>query len=200
MSSKILSDVVTSLACFSIRIHARTREWGGAGTNIFPLAFLLKLVIFEKSIKIPGKFQERGMWLLAHLPKGISGVKGVAMMKTILVVEDEKHLRTLYSQELIAEGYQVVTAHDGKEALETVKNSLIDLAILDIKLQGDNGLEVLRDVMEQNRGLKVIINTAYSSYRNDFTSWSADAYIVKSSDLEELKSKVRELVPLVAGS
>jgi DNA-binding response OmpR family regulator len=101
---------------------------------------------------------------------------------------------------LIAEGYQVVTAQDGKEALETVKNSPIDLAILDIKLQGDNGLEVLRDVMEQNRGLKVIINTAYSSYRNDFTSWSADAYIVKSSDLEELKSKVRELVPLVVGS
>jgi DNA-binding response OmpR family regulator len=122
------------------------------------------------------------------------------MMKTILVVEDEKHLRTLYSQELIAEGYQVVTAQDGKEALETVKNSPVDLAILDIKLQGENGLEVLRDVMERNRGLKVIINTAYSSYRNDFTSWSADAYIVKSSDLEELKSKVRELAPLVAGS
>ena len=42
-------------------------------------------------------------------------------MKTILVVEDEKHLRTLYSQELIAEGYQVVTAHDGKEALEDAR-------------------------------------------------------------------------------
>jgi DNA-binding response OmpR family regulator len=121
-------------------------------------------------------------------------------MKTILLVEDEKHLRTLYSQELVAEGYHVITAQDGKEALETVKNSPVDLAILDIKLQSENGLEVLRDVMERNRGLKVIINTAYSSYRNDFTSWSADAYIVKSSDLEELKSKVRELAPLVAGS
>lgn len=122
-------------------------------------------------------------------------------MKTILLVEDEKHLRTLYSQELMTEGYHVVTAQDGKEALEAVKNSPVDLAILDIKLQqGENGLDVLRDVMEQHRGLKVIINTAYSSYRNDFTSWSADAYIVKSSDLEELKSKVRELAPLVAGS
>ncbi len=117
-------------------------------------------------------------------------------MKTILVVEDEKHLRALYSQELMAEGYQVIAAKDGQEALETVKKGPVDLAILDIKLQGENGLEVLRDVMEQNRGLKVIINTAYSSYRNDFTSWSADAYIVKSSDLEELKSKVRELAPI----
>jgi DNA-binding response OmpR family regulator len=117
-------------------------------------------------------------------------------MKTILVVEDEKHLRTLYSQELAAEGYQVVTAKDGKEALETVKKGPVDLAILDIKLEGVNGLEVLRDVMQENRELRVIINTAYSSYRNDFSSWSADAYIVKSSDLEELKSKVRELAPL----
>jgi DNA-binding response OmpR family regulator len=117
-------------------------------------------------------------------------------MKTILVVEDEKHLRTLYSQELVAEGYQVVTAKDGEEALATVKKNPVDLAILDIKLEGVNGLEVLRDVMLENRELKVIINTAYSSYRNDFSSWSADAYIVKSSDLEELKSKVRELVPL----
>ena len=121
-------------------------------------------------------------------------------MKTILVVEDEKHLRTLYSQELVAEGYQVVTAKDGEEALKTVKTNLVDLAILDIKLEGVNGLEVLRDVMLENRELKVIINTAYSSYRNDFSSWSADAYIVKSSDLEELKSKVRELVPLGSGS
>jgi DNA-binding response OmpR family regulator len=119
-------------------------------------------------------------------------------MKTILVVEDEKHLRTLYSQELIAEGYQVITAKDGHEALETVKKSMVDLAILDIKLEGENGLEVLRNVMERNRGLRVIINTAYSSFRNDFTSWSADAYIVKSSDLEELKSKVRELAPIGA--
>lgn len=122
------------------------------------------------------------------------------MMKTILVVEDEKHLRTLYSQELIDEGYQVFTAKNGNEALEVVKAHPVDLAILDIKLEGENGLDVLRNVMEQKRGLKVIINTAYSSFRNDFTSWSADAYIVKSSDLEELKSKVRELAPLVAGS
>ena len=45
---------------------------------------------------------------------------------------------------------------------------------------------------------RVILNTAYPSYRNDFTSWSADAYLVKSSDLEELKAKVRELAPLEA--
>jgi DNA-binding response OmpR family regulator len=117
-------------------------------------------------------------------------------MKTILVVEDEKHLQILYSQELAAEGYNVITAKDGKEALEIVESEAIDLAILDLKLENENGLDVIQRMMEQKRGLKVILNTAYSSYRNDFRSWSAEAYIVKSSNLDELLSKVRQLAPL----
>jgi DNA-binding response OmpR family regulator len=117
-------------------------------------------------------------------------------MKTILVVEDEKHLQILYAQELAAEGYNVIAVGTGGEALEKVKNNPIDLAILDIKLDEENGLEVLRNMMEHRRGLKVILNTAYSSYRNDFKSWSAEDYIVKSSNLDELISKVRKLAPL----
>jgi DNA-binding response OmpR family regulator len=117
-------------------------------------------------------------------------------MKTILVVEDEKHLQILYAQELTADGYHVLTAKDGKEALDIVASNEVDLAILDLKLENENGLEVIQRMMEQKRGLKVILNTAYSSYRNDFRSWSAEAYVVKSSDLDELLSKVRQLAPL----
>ena len=114
-------------------------------------------------------------------------------MKTVLIVEDEKHLRLLYSQEFKAEGYEVVTASNGEEAHKHLSERNIDVAILDIKLEGENGLEVLRDLMEEKPKLKVILNSAYSMYMSDFKSWSADAYIVKSSDLSELKSKVREL-------
>lgn len=121
-------------------------------------------------------------------------------MKTILVVEDEKHLQVLYAQELTAEGYNVITVGDGGEAMEKIKNNPIDLAILDIKLENENGLNVLRNIMEYKRGLKVIINTAYSSYRNDFKSWSAEDYIVKSSNLDDLLSKVRQLAPLGANN
>ena len=120
-------------------------------------------------------------------------------MKTILVVEDERHLQALYSQELAAEGYNVITAGNGGEALEKIKNNAIDLAILDIKLENEDGLEVLRNMMAHQRGLKVILNTAYSSYRNDFKSWSAEDYIVKSSNLDELISRVREFAPLEPG-
>jgi len=114
-------------------------------------------------------------------------------MKRILVVEDERNLRSLYSHELGGEGYEVVAVPNGDAALEQFRAGNIDLAIVDIKLKDENGLNVLRQLMEQDRRLKVIINSAYSTYMSDFTSWTADAYLVKSSDLSELKAKVREL-------
>jgi len=120
-------------------------------------------------------------------------------MKTILVVEDEKHLQALYALELSAEGYNVIAVGSGGEAQEKLKNNQVDLAILDVKLENEDGLEVLRHLMEQQRDLKVILNTAYSTFRHDFKSWSAEDYIVKSSNLEELIARVREHAPLSAG-
>jgi DNA-binding response OmpR family regulator len=115
-------------------------------------------------------------------------------MKTILVVEDERNLRAMYTQELEAEGYAVIAVPDARTAKTTCKENKIDLAILDIKLDGPSGIDVLQHLAKEYRDVKVIINTAYPAYKNDFQTWSADAYVVKSSDLEELKTKVRELV------
>ena len=114
-------------------------------------------------------------------------------MKSILIVEDEWNLRLLYSQEFKSEGYEVVAVPDGPSAREQVRQRKFDLAIVDVKLDGESGLDVLREIMTEDRQLRVILNSAYSSFMSDFTSWSADAYLVKSSDLSELKSKVREL-------
>ncbi len=124
-------------------------------------------------------------------------------MKTILVVEDEWKLRLLYSQELEAEGYEVIAAANGREARKHTQERNVDLAIVDIRLDGESGLDILRELMENHRGLRIILNSAYSSYMSDFTSWSADAYLVKSSDLSELKNKVRELLdhePMLAAA
>ncbi len=115
-------------------------------------------------------------------------------MKTLLIVEDEKNLRRLYQQELTEEGYEVFIAENGQEAIEIFENNRIDLAILDIKMNGLNGIETLKRIMEINKKIKVILNSAYSTYKSDFTTWSADAYLIKSSDLSELKSKVKELL------
>ncbi len=115
-------------------------------------------------------------------------------MKRILVVEDEESLRMLYEQELREEGYEVLTVESGEEAIKVLEGDNIDLVILDIRLTGMNGLEALEEMLLKNRNLKVIINTAYANYKDDFSSWLADAYLIKSSDLTELKATIRKLL------
>lgn len=115
-------------------------------------------------------------------------------MKTILVVDDEEDIRILYQEELTDEGYRVITANDGQEALEQVKSQNPDLVTLDLKMPGMDGIEFLRIVRETHRTLPIVICTAYGEYKQDFTVWLSDAYITKSSDLTELKTKIKEML------
>jgi len=115
-------------------------------------------------------------------------------MITVLVVEDDKNQRLLYEQELKLEGYEVVTAADGKDALGKIQEQLPDLIIMDINMPKMDGIETMGKILGKNREIPVIINTAYSNYKDNFMSWAADAYIVKSSDLLELKNTVKEVL------
>lgn len=115
-------------------------------------------------------------------------------MKTILVVDDEDPIRKLIEMELTDEGYKVLTASDAREALKIVETQPLDLVILDIRMPGMDGLEALPRILGLKEGLKVILNTAYSQYQESFMSWAADAYLIKSHDLTELKNKVKELL------
>ena len=115
-------------------------------------------------------------------------------METLLIVDDEEHQRLLYQEELSEEGYQVILAGNGKEALERLSESVPDLIVLDIRMPIMNGLEALGKIIGKEKGILVIIHSAYSSYKDDFMSWAADDFVVKSSDLTELKRKIRELL------
>lgn len=115
-------------------------------------------------------------------------------MAKILIVEDEANLMGLYSSEFQKEGYDVITAGDGIEAINKAKDHSPDLVILDIKIPKLDGMSTMRQILEFNKDLPVIINSAYSSFKDDFTSWAAKAYIIKSGDLTELKAKVAELL------
>ena len=112
-------------------------------------------------------------------------------MKKILVADDEMSIRLLYSEELKEEGYEVYMASNGREALEMVEKIPLDLVILDIKMPEMDGIEALRQIKEKRPDLPVILSTAYGEYRQDFATWASDEYLVKSSDLEDLKSVVR---------
>ncbi|MGA8572272.1 MAG: response regulator [Desulfobaccales bacterium] len=115
-------------------------------------------------------------------------------MKTILVVDDEEAIRTLLQEELSDEGYRVIMAGSAREALKRVEEEALDLVILDIRMPGMDGLEALPRILGLKEGLPVILNSAYTQYQESFMSWAADAYVVKSSDLTELKAKVKELI------
>lgn len=110
----------------------------------------------------------------------------------IMVVDDEKNILMLYQSELEDEGYEVVAANSGKEALELFDREKPDLVTLDIMMPDIDGIQVLRQLKEKNPNVPVIMLTAYD-YRDDFSIWASDAYVVKSSDLEPLKETIRHI-------
>ena len=115
-------------------------------------------------------------------------------MARILVVDDERDIRLLYSAELTEEGYQVETAGTGAEAAELLKQHHFDLVVLDIQMKGESGLQLLQKIVKEKESLPVILSTAFNCYKDDFSSWLADAYVVKSSDLTELKAEISRIL------
>src|SRR5437870_2358798 len=115
-------------------------------------------------------------------------------MAKLLVVDDDTNLRELYQQELSDEGYEVVLAKSGAEALEILKSDRPNLVILDISMPGMDGIEALGKILALDKTMPVILNTAYSTYKDNFMTWSADAYVVKSGDLSDLKAKIKEVL------
>jgi CheY-like chemotaxis protein len=117
-------------------------------------------------------------------------------MKTVrlLIVDDEENIRFLFKEELEEEGYVVEVASNGIEALEKVKNAVFDLVVLDIKMPGMNGIQTLNEIKNMNKDLPVILCSAYGEFKQDFSSWASDGYVVKSADTTELKQTIKELL------
>lgn len=115
------------------------------------------------------------------------------MSGKILVVDDEKHIRMLYQEELEGEGYQVVVSDGEDEILPLLEKVSPDVVVLDIKLGGNrSGLDLLQEIRGKDQAIPVILSTAYDSFQHDLKSIAADYYVVKSVDLGELKSKVAQ--------
>lgn len=116
------------------------------------------------------------------------------MSPHILVVDDDNGIRVLYQTELAREGYQVTVVDSGRTALAAVSERQFAVIILDIDMPDMSGIEALTHLRKTSPETPVILNTAYSIYKQDFQSWLADAYVMKSSDLEPLKKKIKELI------
>jgi two-component system, OmpR family, response regulator len=115
-------------------------------------------------------------------------------MTRLLIVDDDSSLRKLYEAEFGEDGYEVESVGSGEEAIARLQGRSPEVVVLDIQLGGMNGLDVLRRVLDDRPDIAVILNSAYSGYKQNFASWSADGYVVKSSDLSELKTAVARAV------
>lgn len=120
-------------------------------------------------------------------------------MTKILLVEDDKSLREIYGVRLLAEGYDIVSAGDGEEALAMAIKERPNLIISDVmmpKISGFDMLDILRSTTE-TRGIKVIMMTALSSedQRRRGEQLGADRYLVKSQvGIEDVVRTVHEVL------
>jgi DNA-binding response OmpR family regulator len=111
----------------------------------------------------------------------------------LLIVDDDQHIRLLYKEELLEEGYEVDVASSGMEALQLFDKNDYDLVTLDILMPDMDGIKVLRQMKEKKPRVPIIMSTAYD-YRDDFAVWASEAYIVKSAELSELKEMIKTLL------
>jgi DNA-binding response OmpR family regulator len=114
-------------------------------------------------------------------------------MKNILVIDDEQNINFLYKKELEEDNYQVLVAATGEEAMKMLNKQIPDLIILDIKMPGMDGIEVMSKIKGTKIDIPIILCSAYGQYKQDFRVWSSDAYVVKSTDLRELKLTIKEI-------
>lgn len=116
------------------------------------------------------------------------------MKKTILVVDDEEHIRLLYKEEFEEEGYNVVLAGSGEDALTKIGKDTPDLITLDIKMPGMDGITLARKIKDIRSDVPLIFISAYEDYKHDFGTWASDAYFVKSANLSELKTLIASIL------
>ena len=119
-------------------------------------------------------------------------------MTKILVVDDEAHIRLLYTEELTEEGYEVITAENGLNLLERIETEKPAVVVLDIKMVDYNGLDLLQDIRNKFYDLPIILCSAYDTFKDDMKSIAADHYVVKSFDLSELKGRIKEALEQTA--
>ena len=107
---------------------------------------------------------------------------------------EDVHFVNKVGREFIIVGTAHISRQSADLVREVIEKEKPDVIILDIKMVSSNGLDVLQEIRNKFYNLPVILCSAYGSYKVDIKSIAADAYVVKSSDLTELKIKIAQVL------
>lgn len=117
-------------------------------------------------------------------------------MLKLLIVDDQKGIRRLLSEVFLEYGYEIESCANGMKALETIPVFKPDLIIMDVKMPGLNGIDVLRKIRETDKNMRVIMMTAYGDqhYINQAETLGVARFIIKPFDLNKLRIQVEEIL------
>lgn len=118
-------------------------------------------------------------------------------MESILIVDDDVNLCTVLSEELEAVGYETSYLTDGEEVANVLQNQKVDLLLLDLKMPGTDGFQLLQKInIHRNAHPKIIVLTAYSDVKSAIESarLGATDFISKPYDFDELLITIRKVL------
>jgi two-component system, response regulator, stage 0 sporulation protein F len=122
----------------------------------------------------------------------------IKMTKKILIVDDQFGIRILLKEVLQKEGYTTFQASNGQKAIDIVKNEKPDLVLLDMKIPGMDGIEILTKLKEINQNIQVIIMTAYEELDmiQEAIQLGALTHVAKPFDIEDLVKEVKKFLSM----
>ncbi len=118
-------------------------------------------------------------------------------MESILIVDDDVNLCTVLSEELKAVGYETSYLTDGEEVAKVLQNEKVDLLLLDLKMPGTDGFQLLQKInLHRNSHPKIIVLTAYADVKSAIESarLGATDFISKPYDFDELLITIRKVL------
>ncbi|GAA0320192.1 sporulation initiation phosphotransferase Spo0F [Bacillus carboniphilus] len=120
------------------------------------------------------------------------------MKEKILIVDDQFGIRILLNEVFNKEGYQTFQAANGVQALEIVKSHSPDLVLLDMKIPGMDGIEILKRMKVIDEDIRVIIMTAYGELDliQEAKDLGALTHFAKPFDIDDIRTAVRKYLPL----